>query len=112
MIIDEVDLKIIEILYHLPLKEVISLPYGLVKKIYPSLNDYERKKRYTNIKRKLDKLSSYGVIKLIKDMDSIKNYQLQSDKVDFKRMKFKDGIKNVVCIKVTDEGWSAFEFTS
>jgi|GEM_PF-6795401 len=109
MLIDEIDLKIIEILYKLPLNEIITLPYGLVKRIYPNLNDYERKKRYTNIRRKLNKLSEYGVIKLIKQEKIIKNYQLQSDKVDFRRIKFKDGIKNVICMKIENE-WCCFEY--
>jgi len=108
MLIDPIDIKIIEILYNLPLKEKLSLPYGLVKKIYPTLNDYDRKKRYTNIKRKLKKLGDYGVINIIKEKEKI-NYQLQSNKVDFKRIKFKDGFKKVICIKVIDEGWSTFE---
>jgi len=109
MIIDDLDISLISLLYNLKKDEELDTKYELVKKLFPELNDYERKKKYTNIKRKLQKFEKYGLIKIEIEGDN-RNRILQIQNIDFKKFKFKDGFKKVICLKILDE-WSAFELS-
>jgi len=108
MLLDEIDFRIIKILYFLKDNEEINTKYDMVLRVFPEKTDYEKRKNYTRIKRKLEKLENYGVIKKVTNGCYI-NWELQSDKVNFKKIKFLDEQKDVICIKAED-GWCAYEF--
>lgn len=101
MIIDKYDIKIIKILYNLKDNEEINTKYDMVKKVFEGSEEYEMRKNYTRIKRKLAKLEKYGIIKIIKNQNKI-TYQLQTAKIEFKKIKF-------ICIKIKGE-WVSFPF--
>ena len=109
MIIDNLDIHIIFFLYNLKKGEEINTKYDLIKKLFPEISDYERKKIYTNIKRKLKKLEDYGLIKTNIKGDKVERI-LQIEKIDFKRIKFKDCYQKNICLKIYDE-WRTYKLS-
>lgn len=109
MIIDEIDLKIINVLFNLKKGEEVDSRYGLIFKIFPEGKNANASLYSTRIKRKLKKLTEYGIIKIIENGNK-RCWELQMQNVDFKKMKFKDGFKKVVCMKIQEE-WCAFELS-
>lgn len=104
MIVDETDLKLIFLLYNLKKKEYINTN-EIAKKICG--NHDELCQKYTGLKNKLRKLSDYGLIKIKEDKEK-REWILQTQKVDIKRMKFKDGFQKQICLKINNS-WCTFK---
>lgn len=110
MLIDDLDIEIINNFYKLKKSEAVNY-YRMVGKIYPNLNDYEKRKKYRSVRNKIDKLTEYQILvrkeKLLNEIIEI-IFELQMQNVHFKKIKFNDKICNAVCLKI--EGiWCAFQ---
>ena len=110
MFIDDLDLKIIKELYKLKKNENINY-FRMVSRIFNTLSEYEKRKKYCNVRNKMDKLVNYGIIKRIekgkKEVIEI-IFELQMQNVHFRRMKFNDKLCSAVCLKI-ENIWCAFQ---
>jgi hypothetical protein len=105
LIIDQIDYSIIKIFYNLKPNESTNT-YEITLKIFSKkLVNY----KYTIIKNRLKKLASYGLFKI--SGDKFKVYELLMENVNFCTRKYKDGIEEVVDLKIEDE-WCSFTLKS
>lgn len=102
MIIDSIDIEIIKIFYFLKSGETTNT-YSITKKIFPK----QINSKYTVVLNRLKKLKKYGIIKIYEGEYFV--YELQMEKVNFKKIKFKNSYKNAICLLIDSE-WSAFEY--
>lgn len=107
IIIDDIDLKIIKIFYDLKPSEVTNT-YIVTQKVFDKCNSYDVVKKYPLIKNRLKKLNRYGIIE-IDQSNGKKVFELQMQKVIFKKIKYRDGFVKSACLNVDDE-WCAFTF--
>ena len=104
IIIDDIDISILIILNNLPIKKNHELTTtSLAKKIFPNISNRSTLiTRDNQIRSKLRKLNSYGLI-LIEKKDNINYYDLIADNVEIGKLKnFKS-----IFLKINGD-WCAF----
>ena len=98
---DEVDLKILHEFCNLNGKETST--WELMKKVYPDGRDSQ----HNIIKRKIEKMEKQGLFFI--NQNSKKHYQLISDNVKSRKMKFPDNkMHNSISIKICGK-WQSFQ---
>ena len=109
--IDDLDLRILFLLQNLKEGEQITT-YDLVKKIFDmnELNNTERIKKNNFLKKRLNKLNSYGIIVVTKDNSLNKHYfDLIAENVEIRKMRIKK--MNIDCNAMflnINERWNVF----
>ena len=109
MNIDDIDLKIISIMYHLDKQKDISTS-SLAKQIFPNEceTEYLLKTKTNFINARIKKLCTYGIMDMKKD-GWMSVYYLLTDKCQVKKIKIKDKFLNFFLLIIENKA-VLFEF--